>query len=296
MPRASLLIAIVLMIAVPSHGDVLVEGSPPLTQDIVDHTCNFLEWGLDLQFTAAQRDEARTVITRLWKDNDRKAIDGIQQILAAYAQLARATPAARQAAQHKVQDQLVAGMRSDHADATSRWLLTVYDHAHVALADGPPPLTHQIADAYAELLGFLVGEATRGQAIVPERKAEDELAAKLASGWAGLDAKQRQQLAIMPAYWAALRVEWDRTAPADRGKYRAQWAKAFAAAQPKTNQPRPNQPGTAQATATSALAYQAQLAALMMQYQTMSKMISSATDAMTIAMNPGVHYEYRWVP
>lgn len=104
-----------------------------------------------------------------------------------------------------------------------------------------------------------------------------------------LDAKQRQQLAIMPAYWAGLRVAWDRTAPADRAKHRAQWAKAFAATQPK-----PQQAG-AQDSASSAPAYQAKMTAMMMQYQTMSKMISSASDAMTIAM-PGYHYEYRWVP
>src|SRR5450432_2763260 len=99
-------LALVVLIVAGSatvRADPLVAGEPALTQDMVDHTADFLEWALDLQMTSAQRDEAKQILVKSWQQKDRAAIASVGQILEVRSKLLAASPDARTEAHQKVQ-------------------------------------------------------------------------------------------------------------------------------------------------------------------------------------------------
>jgi hypothetical protein len=202
------ILVIVLGLARVAQADVLVEGEPPLTQDMVDRSCDLLEWAMDLQMTAEQRDHARDTLVASWKAKDHQAIANSTQLLALYDRVARLTPAQRDQARGKTTPELLAQLKKDRKDPLARWLLGVYDTAHAPIAQGDPPLTRQTIDACAELLKTSV---------------EHELVAR----WPKLDHAQQQQLARLPAFWAAARVAWARASETERAAARKQWAEAL---------------------------------------------------------------------
>jgi hypothetical protein len=210
-----------------ARADVLVAGEPPLTQEMVDQTGDFLEWAFDLQLTSEQRGDTKAIMLAAWKKKDRAAIDSVNGILAARTKLLDLAPDVRQAAQQKVQPQLVQQLKSSPKDPTSRWLLGVYDSAHTPLVGGAQPLTRQMIDAYAELVGFIVGVASTGNPVMPDRTFKDGLRKSMVAGWKKVDAAQKEQLAHMPLYWAAIRTQWATTSEQDKATYREQWAKAL---------------------------------------------------------------------
>src|SRR5215813_3359543 len=107
------ILAIVFTAARIAHADVLAEGEPALTQDMVDRSCDLLEWALDLQMTSEQRDHARDTLVAAWKAKDKGAIASETQLLAVYGQVARMTPAQRDQARGKVTPELIAKMKKD---------------------------------------------------------------------------------------------------------------------------------------------------------------------------------------
>jgi hypothetical protein len=168
-------------------------------------------------------------------------------------------------------------------------LLGIYDAGHVAIAAGDPPLTRQVVNAYAELYGFVLGQAQRGKAIAPDRASLDTMAKNLSAEWSKLDAAERQQLARMPRIWAATRLQWTAMTEAERKKYRDEWAKsaappATAAKSPKTRD--------AQLAEMQLKFQQSQL-----YYKTMSNMIQGFSNTnKIIACNMSSNCSYRWVP
>lgn len=206
------------------RADILVAGNPPLTTEVVSQTCDFLEWALATPFTQAQRDDATTMLVAVWNKHDTAAIQTVGAILAARTKLLAATPEVRARQQQQLGAALVAGLRKQSSDPASRWLLAIYNNATTSLAAGEPPLTEQMIDAYAELIGFMLGEVKQQKAVVPNAKDRAALAKQLAPRWAKLTADQRKAFAQVPFTWAAVRVQWAQTAEADRAAYRKQWA------------------------------------------------------------------------
>lgn len=221
------ILVMILGLARVAQADVLVEGEPPLTQDMVDRSCDLLEWALDLQMTAEQRDHARETLVASWKAKDHPAIANATRLLALYDRVARLAPAQRDQARGKTTPELLAQLNKDGKDPMARWLLGVHAAAHAAVVQGDPPLTRQVIDACAELLAFLAGQAGNGATEAPDAKLEASVEHELVARWPKLDRAQRQQLAMLPAFWAAARVAWARASEAERAAARKQWAEAL---------------------------------------------------------------------
>lgn len=221
------ILVIVLGLARVAQADVLVEGEPPLTQAMVDCSCDLLEWALDLQMTAEQRDHARDTLVASWQAKDHQAIANSTQLLALYDRVARLAPAQRDQARGKTTPELLAQLKKDRKDPLARWLLGVYDAAHAPIAQGDPPLTRQAIDACAELLAFLAGQAGKGATEPPDAKLKASVEHELVARWPKLDHAQQQQLARLPAFWAASRVAWARASETERAAARKQWAEAL---------------------------------------------------------------------
>jgi hypothetical protein len=250
------------------------------SQQVVDQTCDFFEWAFELQMTVSQREDGKVVLEKFWKQKDHKSIAAVQGVLDARAQLLAAKPEVRAQTQHEVQTKLLAALRKDPNDPASKWLLGVYDSAHVSLVQGDPPLTRQSVDALAELLGFMSGQASKGKPVVPDTKYKDALTKALVTGWKDVPDATKQQLGQIPAYWAAIRTQWASASESDRKQLRAQWAKSFTPAKGKAGPKSPDD--IMLATYAEKMKHEVAMQAL---------------DAIGCsAQRCAWKYEYRWVP
>src|SRR5262249_37321425 len=152
--------------------------------------------------------------------------------------------------------------------------------AHTPLARGEPPLTRQAIDACAELLAFLAGQAAKGATEKPDAKLKKTVEHELVARWPKLDHAQQQQVAMLPAYWAAMRIAWSRASESERAAARKQWAESL----------------------HQQLAPKMTMAEFMQtanNYRMMSQMLKVSTDMSLYAIGNiggGQHYEWKWVP
>jgi hypothetical protein len=216
---------------------VLADGRPPLTQAKVDQTIDFLEWLMEVPFTEAQRRTIVTFFVDAWRKNDRTEIDGMADVLAMRAQLAKLTAAEKEVARQAAQPETIKQWRTE-SDAGAKLMVEIYDAAHKPIAPGEPPLTRQGADAMLEVLLFMAAEVEGQPAVSATPAMKDEWARGLAAGYAKLDDAGRKQIEQMPGAWAALRFAWPELSDADKKQLRGQWAqsaevKQIAAALPK---------------------------------------------------------------
>jgi hypothetical protein len=115
-------------------------------------------------------------------------------------------------------------MRLNPNDKLSKWVLNIYDSAHHPIAKGNPPLTSQVADAYAEVVAFMARECLGKQAFNANRQFKDKLAKKLAGQYSSYSAEQQQQFAQMPLLWKTLRYQWAKSSDKEKQSFRKQWA------------------------------------------------------------------------
>ncbi len=265
----NLVLVLVLCVSSRAHADLA------FSQQVVDQTCDFFEWALDLQMTQAQRDDAKVLLHKFWTAKDKKDIDGVEQILAMRAKLMSVDAAARAKVQPQVQQGLLDGMRKEPNEPAAKWLQALYDNAHVSLVPGQPALTRQSVDALAEMLAFVYGEASKGKPLPIDKKYKDELAKALVQNWANVPDQTKLALARVPGTWAALRMQWAVTPERDRKTLRVQWAQSLA---PQNKQDPQN------------------LAAQMYAERARHQIAMRAIDAIGCAAGCNYHYEYRWEP
>jgi len=175
-------LVIVAVVATASHADVLVGGEPALTTDMVDRACDFLEWAIATPFTVEQREHAKDSLIAAWKVHDQGSIQAVTQMVALRDKLAAASAEQRAQVQPQVHDKIVGGLKNA-TDSWSKWLYGVYQAGHDPIAQGEPALTRQAIDAYAELIGFLYGEATSGKPITPDAQLRAKVAKAVANAW-----------------------------------------------------------------------------------------------------------------
>jgi hypothetical protein len=132
--------------------------------------------------------------------------------------------------------------RSRFAAPSALAVITLLACPTVALAGpafvaGTPPLTRQMTDAYAELLGFMIGQVTRGVAATPTPSDRAYVARTLAATYASRTAEERQQLRSIPSTWAKLRRTWPRLSQAQQATLRQQWAVQLGLSAPRSRFP-----------------------------------------------------------
>jgi hypothetical protein len=209
------------------RGDTLpIPGNPPLTEDIVGKASHFFEWLLDAHLTLEQRAQFRESLVQSWKHHRQDDIDGTMAVLNFRDQVNQKTPEERELIREALRQKYLDLLRRTPQNVLSRWVLNIYDSAHRPIANGNPPLTLQVADAYAEFVAFLVTECSSQKAFNPDRHFKDALAQGLAAQYSSYSPEQQRQFAQMPLLWDALRFKWAQLSEPERANYRKQWAPA----------------------------------------------------------------------
>jgi len=200
-----------------------IQGNPPLTQALVDQGVQFFEWLLDAPFTQEQRTQFRDSLVRSWKQHNQEEINSTMNALKFQEQLNSRSPEEREIVRASLCQKFLEGMRQTPNQVLSKWILSIYDSAHKPIAKGNPPLTSQAADAYAEVVAFMIHECLGKQAINANRQFKDMLAKSLAAQYSGYPSDQQKQFSQMPVLWKVLRSKWPQLSKSEKQEFRKQW-------------------------------------------------------------------------
>jgi hypothetical protein len=195
-----------------AHLELVVPGDPPLTHYEADETVDCIQWLLDAPFTAEQKELFRAEIVDGWRKKDAETIEGVATIRKFREEMAKLTPDQQDLVRKKSEPEMIESLRKE-TDRCSKLLVEIYDASRKPIAEGPPPLTRQQADA--EL------EGVRARPAAADR---DAWAKGLAERWPSMPAEARKGFEPMPAAWAAARAAWAEIAPAERDAIKGQFA------------------------------------------------------------------------
>jgi len=202
-------------------------GNPPLTREMVTKAANFFDWLLDAKLTVEQRQQFQDSLVRSWKNQDQDGIQSTVNVIKFGDDLKMKTPEERELYRVQLRTKYLELMRQSPNDVLSQWVLTIYDSAHKPIARGNPPLTQQDADAYAEVVSFMVTEVMGKKGFNPDRKFKDDLAQYLVGSYGNMTPDEQQSFSQIPVLWAALRMKWSKASAAERQDARKQWAPAI---------------------------------------------------------------------
>jgi hypothetical protein len=198
----------------------LVSGNPLLTSQMVNRGIRLFEWLLDAQLTIEQRAQFRDSHVDSWKANRRDDIDATVNVLNFQDQLSQKTPEEQRLLREVLLEKYLDQMRQTPNEVLSRWVLNIYDSAHRPIADGNPPLTAQVVDAYAELVSFVVNECLQNNTVKADRHFKDQLAESLIREYSTYSTEQQHQLSRMPLLWKELRLKWTQLSEPQRALFR----------------------------------------------------------------------------
>ncbi len=212
---------------------VLAAGNPALTKGMVTRFTDFFEWLIEEPLTQEQRERMASLVVGAWRQNSGSDIADVVEILKNEAQVAQLPDSQRALVLTQVQPEILKSLKADPNEEFNRWLLEMYNSAHVPIAAGNPPLTRQVSDAQAEMFAFMLGQAS-GQTVNADRLFKDDFARGVSRLYPTLSATQQAKWAQSPVIWASLRVIWSQLDEKDRSGLRKQWAEALGDALPKT--------------------------------------------------------------
>jgi hypothetical protein len=277
------------VVAVPSPSLASRDGAVPrLTPAMLDRYSAFLEWLLDVPLVGADRHRVEQAVARDYPVNPR----GLLDVLELEAALRRKSAQERTAIRAELLPEVLAALRGDAHDPDSRWLLAQYERGHEVLARGGPALTRAMADAYLDMIAFIIGEAAREPVELTEpQRAEAERS--LAAQWPSMTPQQKAPIVDARRTLAALRVGWARASEQERDRLRVAWAAALRPA-PEKREAAPAKQRRSQDEQIVALekaqrrneSYRIMSDAMRMNHETNMAIISN--------MGSGYRYEYRY--
>lgn len=118
-----------------AQGDVLVDGNPPLTNQMVERYCALLEWSLEVDFTATERAAVQKQLVQYWRKDETKNIKGVVDALAFEENINRASEAKRREVQPQIKQAMLETMEREKQDALNALLLGVYNRSQQANAN-----------------------------------------------------------------------------------------------------------------------------------------------------------------
>lgn len=200
-----------------------IAGSPPLTLEMVDTATNFFQWLLDASLTAEQRQQFRDSIRESWLARKQDEVEATVNVIRFADQLDRKSAQEREVYRQALQAKFLSQMRAQPGTTMARWVLTIYDSAHKAIASGNPPLTQQVVDAYAEAVNFMLREALGKMFYAADRSFKDALTKNLIARYPQLSPEEQAAMARIPLAWALLQAKWPTIPANQQDKLRAQW-------------------------------------------------------------------------
>lgn len=205
---------------------LLASGNPPLTSQMVSKGIRLFEWLLDAQLTVEQRSQFRDSLVNSWKAHRQDDIDGTVNVLNFQDQLSLKSAEERAVIREQLCAKYLDLMRQTPNAVLSRWVLNIYESAHQPIASGNPPLTAQVADAYAEFVSFLLAECLGRSVFNPDRNFKNALAQNLAAQYSSYSPEQQRQFSQVPLLWEVLRLKWSQLSQVERDNFRQQWRPA----------------------------------------------------------------------
>ncbi len=206
-----------------SDAELPIPGRPPLTKELVDKSSDFFEWLLDAHLTQQQRAIYQDSLAMSWKQHRQEDIDGTIALIQYKEELMRKTPAEQRLGRDALCERMLAKAQETPNAGMIPWILNVYYAAHRPIANGKPPLTAEVADAYAEFVSFMMHESLGRLIFRADRRFKNMIAQSLAAQYPMYSPQQQMQFAEMPALWEALRMRWPQLTEMERAKYRNMW-------------------------------------------------------------------------
>jgi len=200
-------------------GETLVPGPRPLTRAILADAISALEWILDVQIPPAVRAPVESSIVSSWRSGD--DIGGVLQFVETYRSVHAQNVETRDAIREENQAAVVASLRAQPGPAVAQ-LIALYDAANAPIAWGNPPLTHEIANCYFDLMGFVHSLAANTEWLPLPDQIRDTYAQMLAAQYSSLPPPVQAWLGTLPRGWTALRAAWRNATPEMRGVLRQQ--------------------------------------------------------------------------
>jgi hypothetical protein len=142
--------------------EILADGTPPLTEGMVNELVALFEWALDGRFSARERQEFQSLMIANWQSGSEKSIQDRVGLTKIASQVAAMPADQRRVAQPQFQSALLKSLQNN-SDAGSQLLLTVYRESHegqrASAADQDSSTTPSVATSGGGdgALGALVG-------------------------------------------------------------------------------------------------------------------------------------------
>ena len=200
-----------------------IAGNPPLTDELMGKATGFFEWLLDAKLTQEQRREFQDSLAESWTHTRQDEIQSTVSVVQFADRMNGMSQQEREAYRQILQSKFIAEMRTQPARVLARWVLNIYDSAHKPLAPGNPPLTRQMVDVYAELIGFMLRESMGKQYFAANRIFKDTLAQSVVAQYRQLAPDQQAALAQVPGIWAIIQARWPATPEPEKQQLRQQW-------------------------------------------------------------------------
>jgi hypothetical protein len=175
-------------------------------------------------------------------------------VLQFHDELGRKAELERNAMREALLDKYLELMRQTANDPLAAWVLEIYYSAHTPIAQGDPPLTRQVADAYTEVNCFMISEVIGGEAFKPDKAFKDQLSSALIAEYRNFTPARQKEYSRLPLAWAAIRMTWSGLTESERARYRQEWTPGVRAmlapdGAEKKATPTPQQPSTDSRTA-----------------------------------------------
>lgn len=159
--NGSLRVCAAMLLALTVHG--LAMAGAALTLELADNATRYMEWLLEVSFTADQRQQYQQILAQTWRGKNQGAIDGVTAMARAQEKLASMSDSERAAIREKLQGEFVRMLRAA-SDNDSRWLLGLYESAHKGQMPATvTPVSAVSTPAAAQGGGPLVGRWTNGR-------------------------------------------------------------------------------------------------------------------------------------
>jgi hypothetical protein len=210
---------------------ILVSGTPPLAQEMVDQSRRMIEWVLDIQLTEQQHREYQQRFVSEWKKLDQAARDrsfttGGTELPAQLPLLSRYQ---RNLLRAGLQPKFLTRLRQPSGTELSPWLLALYETTHrpggdrnPILVPGTPALTQRMASQYGDFVEWALDLRHSGGMTVSQRQ---KLQAMVVSDWNDMEGTEREEFIQFLENWTATA----QLPPAERTRRQEQFLPDFLA-------------------------------------------------------------------
>ncbi|HYE74335.1 MAG TPA: hypothetical protein VEF04_13435, partial [Blastocatellia bacterium] len=124
----SLIVTSLLSLFIPAQAnpnEVLVNGKPPLTRELVGSVGRFFEWLFEGRLSIEQQRQLESILVTAWKKQDRGEIEGVSQIVELQARIESLSAEDQIKVRNEIRPKITENLRSTPTDEFSRLILSL---------------------------------------------------------------------------------------------------------------------------------------------------------------------------